>query len=179
MWESRRTKKCTEGLNSVMWILVVKRRLTDRGSKCEILTFQSGLDIVWDMISYPVDVKCNLSKHVRSYRLRGFDEDFGMSELILVLVHVYGAQEMQHTLLLIPPPCWPRLFRQNRIPETEKEREDEEAFTIWRMKSYLIKGHIFNSYKCTKRSFESSKVEPCVNILYAVWVCKINTCRVE
>lgn len=57
MWESRSAKKCTEGLNSVTWSLVVKRRLTVRGSKCEILTSQSGLDIVWDMISYPVDAK--------------------------------------------------------------------------------------------------------------------------
>lgn len=86
------------------------------------------------------------------YRFRGFDEYFGMSELILVLVHVYGAQEMQHTLLLIPPPCWPRLLRQNSIPETQKQRENEEGFIILRIKSYFIQLHIFHSYKSTKCS---------------------------
>ena len=54
---------------------------------------------------------------LRSYRLGGFDEDFGASKLVLVLVHVDRFEEVEDPLLLVSSPCWPGLLGQDGIPE--------------------------------------------------------------
>jgi len=55
-----------------------------------------------------------------SYRLRSFDEDFGLAQLELVLVHVDGVEEVQDSLALLLGPAWPGLLRQDGIPAAHK-----------------------------------------------------------
>lgn len=51
-----------------------------------------------------------------SYRLWSFDEDFGLSQLELVLVHVDGAEEVEDSLTLLAPPARPRLLGEDGVP---------------------------------------------------------------
>lgn len=55
-----------------------------------------------------------------SYRLWSFDEDFGLAQLELVLVHVDGVEEVQDSLTLITPPTRPGLLCQDGIPAVHK-----------------------------------------------------------
>ena len=50
------------------------------------------------------------------YRFGVLDEDLGASHLVLVLVHVDRLEEVEHSLLLRPPPARPRLYCQDGIP---------------------------------------------------------------
>lgn len=45
-----------------------------------------------------------------TYRLGGFDENLGSSQLELVLVHIDRAQQVKDPLFFISPPRWPGLF---------------------------------------------------------------------
>lgn len=46
-----------------------------------------------------------------SYRLWSFDEDFGLAQLELVLVHVDRVKKMEHSLALLTPPVRPGFLR--------------------------------------------------------------------
>lgn len=54
-----------------------------------------------------------------TYRLGGFNEDLGPSELELILVHVDRAQEMKDPLFFISSPRRPGLFGQDGVPEED------------------------------------------------------------
>lgn len=43
------------------------------------------------------------------YRFRVLHKDFGASHLVLVVIHVDGAEEVKHPLLFRSPPVGPRL----------------------------------------------------------------------
>lgn len=53
------------------------------------------------------------------YRLWSFDEDFGLAQLVLVLVHIDRVEEVQDPLALLPSPVRPSLPRQNGVPERD------------------------------------------------------------
>lgn len=78
------------------------------------------------------------------YRFWVLDKDFGAAHLILVIIHVDRAQQVQHPLLLGPPPARPGLSRQNGVPEKwrqwEKFFQQQHSHTVtWSMmKVYLI-----------------------------------------
>lgn len=53
-----------------------------------------------------------------SYRLWVLDKDLRAAHLVLIIVHVYRAQQMQDALLFGSTPVWERLRGQNGVPET-------------------------------------------------------------
>lgn len=55
-----------------------------------------------------------------SYRLWRFDEDFGLAQLELVLVHVDRVQEVQDSLSLFAPPLRPGVLCQDGIPAAHR-----------------------------------------------------------
>lgn len=55
-----------------------------------------------------------------SYRLWSFDEDLGLAQLELVLVHVDRVEKVQDSLTLLTPPTRPGLFCQDGIPAGHK-----------------------------------------------------------
>jgi hypothetical protein len=58
-----------------------------------------------------------------THRLGGFDEDFVLSQLKLVTVHVDGLQQVEDALFLVSSPHRPGGFGQNGIPaRTSGER---------------------------------------------------------
>lgn len=72
------------------------------------------------------------------YRFWVLDKDFGAAHLILVIIHVDRAQQVQHPLLLGPPPARPGLSRQNGVPEKWRQWEKSLLPTTAQSHSDLI-----------------------------------------
>lgn len=60
-------------------------------------------------------MKCNIP---HSYRLWVLDKDLSAAHLVLIIVHVYRAQQMHDALLFASLPVWERLLGQDGIPKT-------------------------------------------------------------